>query len=399
MHNEKYTDVKVTNVFRKTEKAKGKIIVNEGGAGSSKSFSLCQFFIFKRLLVKRNYKLLVLRKIRHANKMSVYQMFIEILNLYGIYKDVSHNKSDMVYRIPELNNEVRFTGLDDREQIKSTEWHDIWLEEANEFSREDLTFLKTRLYRGAELNGDIPRIWLSYNPESCWIWDLEGTDGIEFIKSSYKDNPFCNEEYKKTLEALKDEDDVYYKIYALGERARAGNLIYKPYIMESKFPETYDDKCYGLDFGFNNQSALLHIGFKDDERYLTELLYQTKLTNADLIEKLKILIPEDKRDITIYADSAEPQRIQEICNAGFYCMPASKEKNSVKDGIDHCKRKKYHTLSTNVNLNKENASYRYKKDKDGNTLEEPVKFKDHLMDAKRYADYTHTKGQDINILW
>jgi phage terminase large subunit len=33
-------------------------------------------------------------------------------------------------------------------------------------------------------------------------------------------------------------------------------------------------------------------------------------------------------------------------------------------------------------------NYKWKTDHDGNTLDEPVKFRDHLMDAMRYAIYT-----------
>jgi phage terminase large subunit len=79
--------------------------------------------------------------------MSVYKDFIDYLELIELYDDKCHNKSDLEYTYPN-GNRVVFTGLDDREKIKSTQWGDIWLEEASDFSLEDVTFLKTRLYRG-----------------------------------------------------------------------------------------------------------------------------------------------------------------------------------------------------------------------------------------------------------
>ena len=36
--------------------------------------------------------------------------------------------------------------------------------------------------------------------------------------------------------------------------------------------------------------------------------------------------------------------------------------------------------------------YHWRKDKNDNQLDEPVKFKDHLIDAMRYAIYTHCKS-------
>ena len=37
----------------------------------------------------------------------------------------------------------------------------------------------------------------------------------------------------------------------------------------------------------------------------------------------------------------------------------------------------------------EMKTYKWKEDRNGNVLDEPVKFRDHLMDALRYALYTH----------
>jgi len=201
--------IQVTNVFRRNERAKAKTVVNDGGAGSSKTYSLCQFFIFKRLLKLRKYRLLILRKTRHANKLSVYEDFMGILKQHDIYNESLHNKSDLIYRVPELGNYVRFTGLDDYQQIKSTQWHDIWIEEANEISkREYLFLLTTRLFRGQKAESEISRVWMSFNPEQCWIRDIEEQKDVETIRSTWRDNPFCNEEYIKALQGLKDQDEA-----------------------------------------------------------------------------------------------------------------------------------------------------------------------------------------------
>ena len=164
--------------------------------------------------------------------------------------------------------------------------------------------------------------------------------------------------------------------------------------MDSVYPDIFEETIYGLDFGYNNPSALLEINYKDNHRYLKELLYGTKLTNTDLIEQLKMLIPVEKRMNPIYADCAEPARIQEISESGFNVIPADK---SVKDGIDFCRSKKYHTLPENINLNKERSMYKNKQDKDGKCIDEPVAFMNHLMDCKRYADYTHNKNRSTGI--
>ena len=91
-------------------------------------------------------------------------------------------------------------------------------------------------------SGSDNKILMSYNPEICWIQDLEGKKGIQFIFSNYKDNPFLEESYIEMLLSLKDEDVTYYKIYTLGKRARAGNIIYAEYIMEKEWLSSEDSR-------------------------------------------------------------------------------------------------------------------------------------------------------------
>ncbi len=103
-----------------------------------------------------------------------------------------------------------------------------------------------------------------------------------------------------------------------------------------------------------------------------------------LIGKLKSFVRN--KNAEIYADSAEPMRIEEITRAGFNVYPAKKE---VKNGIDYIKRKKIYIHESCAHTIKEIQSYKWKEKKDGEILDEPVKFLDHAMDALRYAVYTH----------
>ena len=110
------------------------------------------------------------------------------------------------------------------------------------------------------------------------------------------------------------------------------------------------------------------------------------MTNQDLISQLKEIVTSSS--IAIYADSAEPARIEEIAKAGFNVFAANK---SVKDGIDFVKSHKLHVYKESANLISELRTYKYKEDRNDNVLEEPVKFRDHLMDCCRYGLYTQYK--------
>ena len=74
---------------------------------------------------------------------------------------------------------------------------------------------------------------------------------------------------------------------------------------------------------------------------------------------------------------------------GFNIKPADK---AVKPGIDYVKGRPMHITKQSLDLLEEKKLYSWKTTKDGKILDEPVKTKDHLMDAGRYAEYTHGKA-------
>ena len=73
-------------------------------------------------------------------------------------------------------------------------------------------------------------------------------------------------------------------------------------------------------------------------------------------------------------------------NSNINAHPADK---SVKDGIDFVKRQNLYVTSNSINTLKEIQTYKYKEDRMGNVLDEPIKAFDHALDAVRYALYTH----------
>ena len=61
----------------------------------------------------------------------------------------------------------------------------------------------------------------------------------------------------------------------------------------------------------------------------------------------------------------------------------------MKPGILFTKAKRLHFHGESENLKKEARSYKWKETKNGELLDEPLKFRDHLMDALRYALFTY----------
>lgn len=396
-------EIKATNVFYRNHASTRRYVVNVGGARSSKSYSLAQLFIM-RLCTQRNKKILICRKTFPALRATTYRVIVDMLSELGLYGRLVHDKVGHTITCPWTGSYFAFMSIDDPQKIKSSEWHFVWLEEGSEFTWDDWRIVRTRL-SGSTVPTEPNQVFVSLNPddEAGWInqkliLDPTFGDRLEVIHSTYRDNPFLDDEYVKDLEELERQDPSSWRIFGQGLWGVLTNIIYQPFEIVQEFPTSFRDTFYGLDFGFNSPSALVEVNVADERvGYLRESLYETKLTNAELIERLKVIIPQDRRWIPVYADCEDPNRIEEIFNAGFNVHPAEKGQGSVKYGIDLCKRWKFYSLSSNVNINKERSSYKWRTDKNGNVLDEPVKFADHAMDAMRYGIATHSTRVEPSV--
>ena len=385
--------IKVSKVFKKTINAKSKIVLNIGGARSGKSYALAQLLIMKAL----NYEGLnigITRKTMPALKMTARRLILDLISSYGLYQSNAFNKTENYYQLNK--SRLQFFSLDDPEKIKSSEFNFLWLEEATEFTYQDYLILLTRLSAPAP-KGLINQMFLTLNPTdiNCWIAKYLLTQKeVSVIKSTYKDNKFLSKDYIETLLSLKNYNKQAYKIFALGEWGASDTLIYTNWQMVEKGPSSYDEIFWGLDFGFNNPTALVKIFLKDEIYFVEEKLYKTHLTNTLLIEELKTLIPVQDRTQIIFADSAEPDRIAEISSAGFNIRPALK---NVLGGIMFVKGCTLSIIKESPNLTKEIQNYSWKTTLNGQITEDPVKFNDHALDALRYAIYTHKSSQNNGV--
>ncbi len=376
-----------------------RILVPYGGAGSGKSVSVGQH-ILQKFLREHNKRFLITRKTLPSLKITSWYLLTSKLREWGVPVEI--NRSEMIIRFGD--NEILAKSLDDPEKIKSFEANYIWIEEATELTREDFMQLNLRLRR--ENPDGINQMWLTFNPIDQFHWCITdlvqspraGPGGdIAVHHSTYKDNPFLPPEYIRELESLINQDENYYRIYTLGEPGVLENVIYKNYAT-APFTVPFqgrDDVFYGLDFGFNNPSCLMECYLNDGQPMVRERIYESHLTNADLIDRANSL--KISKEAPMYCDAAEPDRIKEWQDAGYNAIAADK---SVKDGIDYVKRNRLLIDPESTNTLAEIRGYSYRK-KGDQVLDEPVKFRDHAMDAVRYALYTHAKlygGDTIPIL-
>ena len=363
--------IDTTNVFHKAFKSSTRITCLQAGTRSSKTYSLCQLFIVKALR-ETGKVFTICRKTLPALKGTAYRDVLELLKELGLYSEEYHNKSELSYSLN--GNLIEFISVDQPQKIRGRKRNYLWLNEANEFTYEDYQQLILRT---------TDKVYLDYNPSDPYSWIYEKVitrDDCTFFKSTYKANPFLDKDTIAEIERLKDLDPDYWQVYGLGEIGSVQTMIFRNFNLVDEVQGRLVG--YGLDFGFTNSpSALVAVYVSDDNLYIKEMLYEKRLTNTDLANKLKEF--KIDRQSEIVADSAEPKSIEEVYRSGFNIKPAKKGAG-IHLGIDIMRRYKLHITKDSLNAIKEFRSYKWATDKNGDVLNVPVKVNDHLIDATRY---------------
>ena len=206
------------------------------------------------------------------------------------------------------------------------------------------------------------------------------------LHTTYKDNKYVTPQSAELLESFKNMDDNYYNIYTLGLWGGVlEGLVYDNWEIANSIPLETKLLGYGLDWGFTNDpSTLIRVSIgKEGVLYLDEIFYKTGMSNQDIINEM--IANEVVKTDEIIADNAEPKSIQELFAAGFNIHPAIKGPDSIRVGIEKVKGYKLIVSSRSRNLIMELKNYRWKMDKNGNSLNVPVDRFNHALDAVRYV--------------
>lgn len=369
-------EIQTNKIFNHLDKSDKRITIEQGGSRSGKTYNILMWLIFGYATKNTDKTITICRKTFPALRASSMRDFLEILKKYDLYKEGNHNKSNSEYLLN--GNLFEFISLDQPQKVRGRKRNVLYINEANELYFEDWQQLILRTTDKAILD---------YNPsdEFHFIYDkIKPREDAEFFVTTYKDNPFLDEQTVSEIERLKNIDDNYWTIYGLGLVGSSQALIFR--INEcNSIPEDAKFLSYGMDFGYTNDpTTLVAIYQQGDNIFLKELIYETKLTNRDINDKLKLNNIERKE---IFADSAEPKSIEELYRMGWNIKPATKGQGSVNIGIDMMKRYNIYVTKDSVNMIKEFRNYKWQQDKNGNILNIPVDMFNHTIDAVRYGLY------------
>lgn len=369
---------KLTRVFKANAAAYlagQRIIANEGGTSSSKTYSILQLLIQIAQNVKRKFIISVVSESMPHLKRGCIRDFQNILG--NEFEAARWNKTDFIYRWPICD--LEFFSADQPAKLRGGRRDILFINEANNNAWDAFRELdiRTRLCT-----------FLDWNPVSeFWAHEkgIISDPANAYIHSTYIDARWClPSEVVANIEAQKTKDPNWWNIYGLGRIGKIEGLVYPAFEQVDALPQS-GYEFYGLDFGYaSDPTALVKCVIRGDELYGEELIYEAGLTNDAIAHRLDELGVK-RRDALIYADSAEPKSIEEIHRYGFNIQGCAKGPDSVEFGHQKIRQFKQFWTKGSLNCIKEMRNLRYIPDKDGKLTSKTTHVWTHGTDARRYA--------------
>lgn len=372
--------------------------IMKGTAGSGKSVNVAQDYIIK--LSDPSYSwanLIVVRATEASNSTSTFSELLGAINRFNLSDIWEIRTSPMRMKCKVTGCEIIFRGCNDSraiERIKSVTFPNgkltwIWIEEATEITHSAFEILDDRLRGKMDAPDAYYQITLTFNPINAqhWIkrklWDIDSPQHFKH-SSTYLDNNWIDEAYNERMERRRLVDPEGYRVYGLGEWGNTGNNILTNYTITEVDQNiyNYDSVVMAQDFGYNHANALLLVGFRDGNLYVLKELYVHEKYTSEIIALADAMsLPS----VPMYCDCAEPDRIKEWRQAGYRAVGVVKGKGSVKAQIDYLKQHKVHIDTSCVNTAREIQQWRWKKDSNGELIDEPLEVEDDAMAALRYS--------------
>lgn len=387
-------EINSTKTFQLNWQSNKRIVINRGGTRSGKTYAICQqimIWLITGYIRKDHYVptgvCSVVRKYGTNISKTVLRDFEEIINENNVFGLVEYNKTARKFKYQ--NRTVEFFGADDQQKIRGYKSNILYCNEANELGYK--TEFTQLLMRTVDL------VIIDFNPSDPYVWinteieqkRLATKKDVDVIVTTYVNNPFITSAQRQEIEYLQVSDPELWKVYGLGEYGKVEGLIIKTINIIDELPDDIKSKAGGMDFGFTNDPTALYIcGYKNNREtktidlYLDEAIYETGLTDSDIIKRFNEI--GLSKTMPIYGDSANPSTIEEIRRANYNIRAAKKGIDSVKHGLNIMKKCRIFVTNRSLGFMKEQKQYKYKMLPNGEYTNEPIDAFNHAMDAVRY---------------
>lgn len=351
-----------------------RIYINQGGTASGKTFTilqiLCMIAFTERCVVT-----IVGQDIPNL-KVGAYRDCKDIIsNSSALADNTTINESDRIVKFTS-GAIMEFKSYSDAQDAKSGKRDYLFINEANGIPYEVYWELAIRTKK---------KIWIDYNPNArFWVHDkVKGGADVKFIRSWHIHNHFLTQEMHDRIEGIKDEE--LWRVYARGMTGCIKGLIFNNWQLCDAMPPVSVCKwrVIGMDFGYNDPTAIVDIRYYDGMLWLDELCYRGEMIPREIAECLQ---ENNLQNEMIVADCASPTSIAELKKVyKFKIQPSQKGADSIVHGIQTLQGVPMRITRRSTNLRREAESYKWATDKAGNSLNKPIDEFNHCWDAVRYG--------------
>lgn len=347
----------------------------QGGTSAGKTFGILPILINFAIRFPMMEISVVSESVPHLRRGAI-KDFQKIMKETGRFYDKSWNATNFKYTFKN-GSYIEFFSADNDSKLRGARRDVLYINEANNVIFEAYQELAIRTKKF---------IYLDWNPtQEFWFHkELQNNDNTSFIKINYLDNEACPPSaIRGILEAKKKAIKSafwrnWYKVYGLGEIGTLEDVIFSNWKTCKGVPSSARLLGMGLDFGYSGDpTALVSIWIYNGKRIVKQELYKTKLLNKDIAKKI---IELGYEDVPIYADSANPKDIADLCTYDLDVIGATKGADSIKYGIKVMQQIDcYYVTQCSTKLIEELRAYRKIKGKIMDAY-------NHAIDALRYHE-------------
>ena len=387
-------EAKLTNVFHRTGEALlnaingtgPRLIINQGGQGSSKTYSTLQVIYNYLKGSQTHLKTTFCSYALPHLKQGAISDFDNILTSFGENPGiVKSSPAQPLYQIGK--SEINCYGVEGNLAMAHGPRRDILF--INECNRKISYEVFDQLFSRSKIT------FLDFNPDAeFWLHEkvIPNFPHV-LIKSTFLDNFYLPANELDNILMKKDKPgfENWWRVYGMGELGKLEGVIY-PNWSFGDF-DTSLPYGYGLDFGFHpDPDALIKVAVdtKYKRIYAKECFYLNNLLLNNLKQNISTYVGINN---LIIADSAEPRLIEEIKQSGFNIKRASKPADSVLAGIRLVQDYQLIITEDSINLAKELNNYIWNDRKAGI----PIDAFNHLLDPLRYYVFGMTAKQGAKI--
>jgi phage terminase large subunit len=372
-------EVHLTNVFHRTGQSLlnalngtgPRLIINQGGQGSSKTYSTLQV-IYNYLLNAPPTKTTFCSYALPHLKQGVISDFDNILASFGEnIGELKASPAQPVYRIGK--SEINCYGIEGNIALAHGPRRNILF--INECNRKVTYDVFDQLFSRSQI------CFLDFNPDQeFWLHEkIIPNFPHVLIKSNFLDNPYLPENELANILMKKNKPgfENWWKVYGLGELGTLEGCIFSNW----RFGEFDKSLPYFhvLDFGFNDPDAMskIAIDHKKQVIYVDEEIYRS----GNSSEQLRTMMSNHiTRDELVVADCADARMISEL-RRYYNIRPVNKGKWTVADALKQMQSYEIVITERSHNVAKELNNYIWDDKKAGI----PIGDFDHLISGIRYG--------------